>query len=132
MARDRLFFRFASVVHPQYCVPGRSIAIQGAIASTMVLIGSFEQLLIYLGFALGIFPWLAVAGIFIARKKHIGDDSAVNVPGYPFVPAFFLLATLTLMIVAFINRPLESTAAIVTVLAGVPCYFLRNRFLGSG
>ncbi len=130
MARDRLFFNFASVVHPRYHVPGRSIVIQGILAATMVLIGSFEQLLIYLGFALGIFPWLAVAGIFIARKRKIGDETAVNVPGYPVVPAFFLLITLTLMVVAFVNRPFESTAAILTVLAGIPCYFLRNRFLG--
>jgi APA family basic amino acid/polyamine antiporter len=129
MARDRLFFRFASVVHPKYHVPGRSIVIQGVLAATMVLIGSFEQLLIYLGFALGIFPWLAIAGIFIARKRNIGDETAVNVPGYPVVPAFFLLITLTLMVVAFVNRPFESTAAILTVLAGIPCYFLRNRFL---
>jgi basic amino acid/polyamine antiporter, APA family len=129
MARDRLFFRFASVVHPKYYVPGWSIVIQGALAAMMVLIGSFEQLLIYLGFALGIFPWMAVAGIFIARKRKIGEETAIHVPGYPVVPVFFLLITLTLMVIAFINRPFESTAAILTVLAGVPCYFLRNRFL---
>lgn len=124
MARDRLFFSFASKVHPRYGVPGRSIIVQGTVAVLMVLIGSFEQLLIYGGFALGIFPWLAVLGIFIARKKHIGDSSAVKVWGFPFVPVFFLMSSLSLMVLAYFNRPLESTAAVMTVILGVPCYFL--------
>ncbi|NIO28668.1 MAG: amino acid permease [Candidatus Latescibacteria bacterium] len=129
MARDRLFFPFAAKVHPRYQVPGRSILLQGAIAAVMVFAGTFEQLLIYLGFTLGIFPWLAVAGLFIARKKHVGDDSAVRVPGYPLVPLFFLASTLGLMVIAYMNRPLESSAAVLTVLAGIPCYFLWVRAL---
>jgi APA family basic amino acid/polyamine antiporter len=128
MARDRLFFNFAARVHPRYQVPGRSILIQGAIAVVMVSLGSFEQLLVYLGFALGIFPWLAVAGLFIARRRRIGESSAVRVPGYPVVPLFFLVAMLSLMVVAYINRPFESSLAVLTVLAGVPLYRLWIRW----
>jgi APA family basic amino acid/polyamine antiporter len=124
MAIDRLFFPFAAKVHPKYEVPGRSILVQGFIAIIMVIIGSFEQLVIYIGFALSIFPWLAVAGLFIARKQHIGDDSAVKVWGFPLVPLFFLSCSLILMIIAYMNRPLESSAALVTVLLGVPCYYI--------
>lgn len=131
MARDGLFFRFAQKVHPKYKVPGRAIVIQGGIAVFMVIAGTFEQLLIYIGFALGIFPWLAVLGVFIARKKKIGDTTAVKVWGFPFVPLFFLAANLFLMTMAYINRPLESSAAVITVLMGIPCYYLwqhlRNR-----
>ena len=127
MARDRLFPPFASKVHPRFSVPSRSIAIQGAIALVLVLIGSFEQLMIYLGFALGIFPWLAVFGVFIARRKGIGDDTVVKVWGYPVVPVFFLTSTLFLMVIAYINRPFESTAAVLTVLAGIPCYMIWVR-----
>jgi APA family basic amino acid/polyamine antiporter len=123
MARDRLFFGFAARVHPRFHVPGRSILIQGALAVVMVSIGSFEQLLVYLGFALGIFPWLAVAGLFIARRRHIGDAKAVRVPGYPVLPLFFLVATLSLMVVAYINRPFESSLAVLTVLVGIPLYY---------
>jgi APA family basic amino acid/polyamine antiporter len=80
-----------------------------------------------MGFALGIFPWLAVAGIFIARKRSVGEAGVVKVPGYPVLPVFFLVATLTLAVVAFINRPVESSAAIVTVAAGIPAYFIWIR-----
>jgi APA family basic amino acid/polyamine antiporter len=127
MARDRLFFPFAASVSGRSGVPGRSILIQGGIAVLMVVVGSFEQLLIYIGFALGIFPWLAVAGLFIARRRRIGGEDVAAVRGYPVVPLFFLASSLALMIVAYVNRPLESTAAVVTVAAGVPCYYVWIR-----
>jgi len=132
MARDRMFLPFAAQIHPRFGVPSRSIAIQGAVAALLVLAGSFEQLLIYLGFALGIFPWLAVAGVFIARRRRVGEVEALKTPGYPVVPVFFLCSMLVLMVFAYVNRPLESTAAVITVLAGVPCYFIWGRSGGSG
>jgi APA family basic amino acid/polyamine antiporter len=127
MAKDRLFFPFASKVNPRYRVPGKSIVIQGALAVLMVAIGSFEQLLIYLGFSLGIFPWLAVGGLFIARKKRIGEESAVKLLGFPLIPVFFLASSLILMIFNYFNRPLESTAAVLTVSLGIPFYYLWVR-----
>ena len=127
MACDGMFFRFASKMHPRFGVPGRSIVIQGGLAVFMVLVGSVEQLLVYLGFTLSIFPWLAVAGVFIARRRKIGEDASFKVWGYPLTPIFFLTASLALMVVAFANRPKESCIAILTVILGVPCYYLWIR-----
>ncbi|MBU4203917.1 MAG: hypothetical protein KKD59_08220 [Acidobacteria bacterium] len=95
----------------------------------MVIIGSFEQLLIYIGFALNIFPWLAVFGVFLARRRKIGEAGAFRVWGYPVVPLFYLISSLGLMFINYLNRPLESTAAVLTVLAGIPCYFIWVRGL---
>ncbi len=129
MARDGLFFPFAANLHSRRHVPGRSIIVQGILAAVLVIFGTFEQLLVYIGFALGIFPWLAVAGLFIVRRRKIGDASAVRVVGYPFVPIFFLASTLILMAVAYANRPFESIAAVLTVLAGIPLYLLWRRLV---
>lgn len=124
MARDGLFFSFASRVHPRHKVPGRSILLQGLIATVMVIVGTFQQLIIYVSFALSIFTWIAVAGIFIARKQQVGEELAVKIIGYPYTPLFFLMSTFILMVVTYINQPLESTAAIITVLCGIPFYRL--------
>jgi len=131
MARDRLFLKFAGEVHPRFKVPSTSIAIQGILAILMVMAGSFEELLVYLGFALGIFPWLSVAGLFAARRRRLGESTAVRTPLFPLVPVFFLGSTLTLMIIAYINRPFESSAAVATVLAGIPCYYIWIRTAGK-
>jgi len=124
MSLDRMFFSFASRIHPKYEVPRYSIILQGMLASIMVMIGTFEQLLIYIGFALNIFPWLAIFGLFIARKRKIGEDLAVKTWGYPFVPIFYLISSLLIMITAFLNRPFEAIVSILTVLAGIPVYYL--------
>lgn len=124
MAKDGLFLSFAAKIHPKHKVPGRSILVQATIAVLMVTIGSYEQLIIYIGFALNIFPWLAILGLFFARKNKIGEVSAVKTWGYPFVPIFFLISSLGLMIVNFINRPVESSAAIITIVLGIPCYYI--------
>jgi APA family basic amino acid/polyamine antiporter len=128
MACDGLFLDFASKIHPRFEVPSRAILVQGVIATTMVMLGSFERLLIYVGFALGIFPWLAVYGLFRARRLGIGDDSAVRVAS--FVPVFFLATSLFLMVVALVDRPVESVAALFTVAAGVPFYYGWVRLYG--
>lgn len=130
MALDKLFFPFAARVHSKFGVPGRSILVQGSIALILVLIGSFEQIVIYVQFALLIFPLFAVAGLFIARKKGIGESTAARVTGYPVVPVFFLICSFLIMVIAYINRPLESTAAVITVLVGVPVYFIWIKKVG--
>jgi APA family basic amino acid/polyamine antiporter len=127
MARDRLFLQSAAKVHPRFKVPERSIVIQGIIASVVVIAGSFKQVLVYLGFALGIFPLLVVAALFITRSRNISEKTVVKTPGYPFTPIFFMTVTFILMVIAYINRPLESSTAVLTVLAGIPCYYIWIR-----
>lgn len=124
MARNGQFLRWVADVHPRFKVPGKSLILQGVLASIMVAIGTFEQLLVYLGFALSIFPALAVTGLFLARRRHIGDDTAVGAWGYPVTPLLFLVSMVVLMVVAFMNRPFESTCAIITVALGIPVYWL--------
>lgn len=131
MARDRLFLPFAGDVHERYGVPGKAIVVQGAVAILMVMLGTFEQLLLYVGFALGIFPWLAIAGLFIARRKRIGEENAYKAWGYPVIPLFYLICSSVLMTIAYMDRPFESTAAIISVLVGVPIYYLWVSGLGA-
>jgi basic amino acid/polyamine antiporter, APA family len=119
MARDGLFFGFAAKVHPRFKVPSRSIWFQGAIAGAMVLAGSFDQLLTYLGFSLGIFPILAVIGVFKLRRRGM----ARKLPGYPLTPFFFIVVSVLMLTFSFLERPRESLVAIATLLLGVPLYF---------
>jgi APA family basic amino acid/polyamine antiporter len=134
MARDRMFFPLAARVHRRYGVPGTSILIQGSIAILMVIFGKLEQIAFYVGFALGIFPWLAVVGLFLARRKGTGEATAARVWGYPVIPLFYLAGSLALMIVAYINQPHESRIALITIALGVPCYFLlvRGKHVAAG
>src|SRR5688500_2990654 len=47
MARDGLFLPAAAVVHPRYGTPARAVALQAALASLLVVLGNFEQIVSY-------------------------------------------------------------------------------------
>jgi APA family basic amino acid/polyamine antiporter len=129
MARDGIFFKSIAYVDPKCCVPTRSIVLQGAIASVMVLFGTFDQLLTYMGFSLGIFPLLAVLGVFKLRRT---GRSVVKLPGYPVASAVYILVGATILVLAFLERPKESLVAVATALAGIPVYYFFKRGAGKG
>jgi APA family basic amino acid/polyamine antiporter len=121
MARDGIFFKSIAYVDPKCAVPTRSIILQGGIAILLVFLGTFEWLLTYMGFALGIFPLLAVFGVFKLRRS---GQSAVRLPGYPVASAVYILFGLSILVLAFLQKPGASLFAIATALAGIPVYLL--------
>ena len=121
MAKDGLFFKFASQVHPVHQVPSRSILLQGIIASVLVLMGTFEQILTYMGFSLGIFPILVVLGVFKLRRLGIGS---YRMPGYPLAPIVYVIFGIAILVLAFMQSPLISAIALGTTALGIPAYFI--------
>ncbi|MEW5901522.1 MAG: amino acid permease, partial [Acidobacteriota bacterium] len=132
MACDRYFFRFASEVHTRYKVPSKSVFLQGLIAAFLVLFGTFDQILTYMGFSLGIFPLLAVLGVFKLRKWGLAVG---RLPGFPVVPAVYVLAGLAILVLGFFERPVESSIALAMVLVGIPVFWMfrntQNKGAGS-
>ncbi len=123
MAKDGYFFRFVSNVNPANNVPSKAILLQSGLSIIMVLSGTFDQILTYMGFSLGIFPILAVLGVFKLRKvKHEHLGSAVP-------PIVYAITGTLILLLAFFERPAESSFALLTVLAGIPAFLLfkRNR-----
>jgi APA family basic amino acid/polyamine antiporter len=124
MARDKYFFRFVSDVHPRNHVPSKSILLQCLISVVIVLSGTLDQILTYMGFSLGIFPILAVIGVF---KLRYLKKSRYRMPGFPLVPIIYILAGVAILCLGFLERPVESSVAILTVLAGIPFYFMFKK-----
>jgi len=128
MARDGVFFRSMAKVDARHGVPSRSIWLQGAIAVVMVLFGTFDQLLTYMGFSLGIFPILAVIGLFKLRRSGLGR---IKLPGFPLAPAIYIVFGTLILVLSFLERPVESSIAAATVLIGIPVYVLFKKY-GAG
>jgi len=125
MAKDGLFFKSISRLHPRFKVPSNSILLQGIIAIIMSLSGTFEQVLTYMGFALGIFPILTVAGVFIQRKKNPNE---IKIVGYPFTQILYITSGIMILILSFLEKANESSIALLTVCAGVPAYYLFRKY----
>lgn len=126
MAKDGYFFRFVARIHPTYGVPSSAILMQAAIAVVMVLSGTFDQILTYMGFSLGIFPLLAVAGVFKLRARGQGKPLT---SGFPWHLILYLFFGVMILALSFLERPIESSIALLTALAGIPFfyYFKKQR-----
>jgi APA family basic amino acid/polyamine antiporter len=127
MACDRCFFPFAAAVHPRYKVPSRSIMLQGLIASVLVLFGTFDQILTYMGFSLGLFPILAVIGVFKLRRQR---TSEYRMPGFPVIPLAYIMAGSAILALGYCERPVESSIALGMALIGIPFYYVFRRSQG--
>ena len=124
MAKDGLFFKSVSVVHKKFGVPSNSILLQCIIAVVLVLSGTFEQVLTYMGFALGIFPILTVLGVWKLRRIN---PSALRLPGFPVTQILYLMTGFLILFLSYLERPVESSIALLTVIAGIPAYFIFKR-----
>jgi len=126
MALKGHFFRMAGQVHPVSKAPSGSIILQCGVALLMVMTGSFDQILTYMGFALGIFPLFAIYGLFRLRRKGL---SRAPMPLFPLIPIFYLLISSAILVLAYFERPVESSIALATVLSGIPVFyaFIKTR-----
>ena len=108
-------------------VPVVAIALQSALAVTLVLTATFESILIFAGFTLGASTLFTVAGLFVLRWRRPELDRPYRVPMYPLPPFVFLGLmgwTLTYLLV---QRPMEGLAGLTILASGAVFYALSRR-----
>jgi amino acid transporter len=128
MATDGLLIRPVAAIHPRYGTPFVAVLLAATLGIAFVLLRSFDQLAETFVIAIVPFYALGVASIFVLRRRP-DYDPPFRVPGYPVVPALFVLAT-TFLIVNAIADPVSrwtTVAVFGTVLLGVPVYMLTVR-----
>ncbi len=96
MARDGLFIPAAASLHQRFGTPARAIALHALLASLLVALGSFNQIVSYFIFVVVIFVALTVSAVFVVRRKQL-DKNAYQTPGYPITPIVFLLLVAVLL-----------------------------------
>jgi len=131
MAKDGLIPSLFASTPGRQQTPINAILLQSLWASALILSGSFERLVIYSGTVLMIFSALAVGAVPILRRREPDLPRPYRTPLYPFVPAFYLLASTVIVGSALYERPVEGGLGIATVLAGTPLYLLWRRLSGG-
>jgi APA family basic amino acid/polyamine antiporter len=126
MARDGLFFKAVAAVHPRFGTPARAIALQAALASTLVGLGTFNQIVSYFVFVTVLFVGLTVAALFVLRRRDVAAP-AYRTPGYPVTPAIFLSLVAGLLFLLAGHNPLQAALGVGIVGLGVPVYFVAFR-----
>ncbi len=127
MARDGMFVRAASRVHPRFHTPAAAIVAQGVWSSVLVLSGTLAQLVTYTGFAVVLFAGVAVSALFVLRGRDREAPRPFSTLGYPWAPAIFVAASLAMVGNSFWRDPLSSLAGAALIAAGVPVYYVIRR-----
>ena len=125
MARDDLFFRSAGVLHPRYRTPALALIVQGVWTSVLCMSGTYGDLLNFVIFAALVFYMLTAIGLFGLRFKRPTADRPVRAPGYPWLPALYLVMT-GLIAADLLTQDTTRTYSVLglgLVLLGVPVYF---------
>jgi APA family basic amino acid/polyamine antiporter len=127
MARDGLFFRSMSRVHPRYKTPAVSIVAQAAFTILLILTGSLDALANYVGFAITLFLGVAVAAVFVLRRRDPDAPRPFKALGYPVTPAIYVIVSLLIVVNAFYSDTTRTLAGTAIILAGIPMYFFFSR-----
>jgi amino acid transporter len=153
VARDGLFPSALGRVHPRYRTPANAIFAQGTwailltvAATTLILVpapsaGSglprpllaawsrlnqtplYDILYTYVIFGANVFNLLAIAAVFVLRKKHPEWPRPYRTWGYPVTPALYVIAALVLMGNMLKERPTESLAGLSIIALGLPAFW---------
>lgn len=123
MAQDGLFPHAVAAVHPRFGTPARAILLQAALASVLVLAGSFRQVIAYFIFVTVGFIGLTVAGLFVLRRRERGSDAAgFRAPWYPLTPLTFLALVAILLAMLASQNPREAALGVAVMALGWPVY----------
>jgi len=134
MAADGLFFGPLAQVHPRFHSPHIAVVVQSVLAAIMTLTGSFEQLFTYTVFAYWCYYGLAVAAVFVLRRKHPEWPRPYRTLGYPVVPALFVVVSGALVAQIIYQQVWwRSLVALGIIGLGVPAYyFFRSQAQAAG
>jgi len=128
MARDGLFLPTAARVHPRFRTPAIAIMAQSLWSGVLVLSGTLSQLVSYTGFAIVLFSGVAVAAVFVLRRRSPDERRPFRTWGYPWAPAVFVVACAGMLLNEVWRNGATALAGVAVIGAGIPVYWwMRGR-----
>jgi len=129
----RLFRLFA--VNNSGGVPATAIYTQGGLAILFILTSTFESVLVFAGFILGLSSLATVLSVFVLRYRSGADIQAGNSSyrtwAYPLPPLIYSAIMLWTLTFIAVNRPQEAAVAAAIIALGFICYIVTEKLAAS-
>jgi APA family basic amino acid/polyamine antiporter len=106
--------------------PAVATVLQAGWSLVLIWTASFERILLYSGVGLALFSMLTVGSVYVLRWRRPDLPRPFRTPGYPLVPAVYLVGTGLLTAAVFYERPVVSSLSLLSIAAGVPVYYLMR------
>ena len=129
MAQDNLFFKSAANLHPTFRTPALALIVQAIWTCVLCLSGTYGQLLNFVIFAAVVFYAVTAVGLFRLRQRRPDIPRPVKAPGYPVLPALYVVLTGLIAVDLLVQDATRTYAflGLILVLLGVPVYFAWRR-----
>lgn len=131
MAKDGAFLRAAARVHPRWQTPWVAILLQGICCCALILTGTFEGLIYYIGFTLVLFSALAVASLVLFRRRPDWTKLKAVSFAYPLLPGVYLAISFWILSYTLLSRGWEVLLSLSTLLLGSLIYQWHRRRTGK-
>ena len=122
------FFRTLSYLSEGRSVPSGAILFAAGVSiAALLFFGSFARIVNFFVVPFQFMNMLMVASIFRLRPR-LSTPASYRLPGYPLVPAVFIVVMGLFLLTAIWFNPLDSLIGVGLTVAGAPVYrVLRNR-----
>ncbi len=127
MAKDQLFFKTVSEVHPRYHTPVKSLGVQAVWSCLLTLSGTYSQLLTYVISAALLFYILTVWGLVVLRKTQPDLPRPYRALGYPYLPVLYVMMAVAVLASNLIGDPRNSWPGFAIIAVGLPAYLYWRR-----
>jgi APA family basic amino acid/polyamine antiporter len=124
MARDGVFFKRLSYIHPKFGTPSNAIILQAAWSCLLILTNTWGTLFTYVSVIITLFSAFTVGAVIVLRWKTPELKRPYKLWGYPIVPLLFILAHLWIVWGSVIEKPWESLLGLFIVCLGIPAYVI--------
>lgn len=109
-------------------IPHRALWLQFAISFTLIVTGSFEQIMIYCGVLLTLSTMLVVYAVFILRFKNKEKNAdTYRSPLFPLFQILYLLLSGWMIAYTIINHPYETIIGLLNLLVGMITFYISKR-----
>ncbi|MFW6094177.1 MAG: APC family permease [Pseudomonadota bacterium] len=105
-------------------VPHVAIALQSLLTLAFIASASFESILVFAGFTLGLNTFATVAGVFVLRWRRGGLPRPYRAPLQPLPALVYLGVTAWTLGYILTQRPLEGLMGLAIVASGGVAYLL--------
>lgn len=133
MAKDGVFFRGLTYVHPNFGTPTKAIMLQAAWSSLLILTNTWGTLFTYVSVVITLFSAFTVGSVIVLRYKMPNLKRPYRLWGYPVLPLLFVLIHLWIVYGSVHEKPKESLIGLIIVCLGIPVYlFWKSKAKSNG
>ena len=125
MARDGAFIRSFARTSSRFGTPALAIVLQALWSVVLVMVGGFEQILMYTGFSILLCSGAAVAGLFVVRRHELRSKPGLWLK--MLAPAIFAVACAAIVVNAVVGAPKTALVGSILIAAGLPLFFWSRR-----